>query len=223
MSELADKPNLTAKERAAAWPWIAALHDAEDRREWLGLSRWPETLSGRFQHQAFEQNTQPTNSMRYNKPVAGTFRMPPPVDAWRRPPARLGIRLHTIGRSDDGSTDLTTGERRRHMCIAEKTGTGKSTLLPNPMADDLESGRGFALIDRHGDFPGVARRRTGASNLHAWVKFARGNNPTEAIPIKTLPVAPSTAHPLGTVRSRTQSRYARNRREVERQTQRIFS
>ncbi|HQU08653.1 MAG TPA: hypothetical protein PLV25_01685 [Opitutales bacterium] len=147
-----------------------------------------------------------------------------PVDAWRRPPARLGIRrMHTIGRSDDGSIDLTTGERRRHMSIVGNTGTSKSTLLPNPMADDLESGRGFSLIDPHGDFPRVARRRTDTSNFHAWVKLAEGNNPTEAIPIKTLPVAPSTAHRLGAARSHTQSRYASNWREVERQTHRIFS
>lgn len=37
------------------------------------------------------------------------------------------------------------------MYITGKTGTGKSTLLLNLMSYDLESGRGFALIDPHGD------------------------------------------------------------------------
>ena len=108
------------------------------------------------------------------------------------------------------------------MSIVGKTGTGKSTLLPNPMADDRESGRGFALINPNGDFPGVARRRTDTSNFHAWVKLPRGNDPAAAIPMQTLPVVSSRKR-LDAVRSRTQSRYARNWREVERQTQRIVS
>jgi type IV secretory pathway TraG/TraD family ATPase VirD4 len=40
---------------------------------------------------------------------------------------------------------------RRHLYIIGKTGTGKSTLLYNLMRADLETGRGFALLDPHGD------------------------------------------------------------------------
>jgi hypothetical protein len=46
---------------------------------------------------------------------------------------------------------LSESERRRHIYLAGKTGTGKSTLLLNLMLQDLAAGRGFALIDPHGD------------------------------------------------------------------------
>jgi energy-coupling factor transporter ATP-binding protein EcfA2 len=46
---------------------------------------------------------------------------------------------------------LTHADRRRHVYIIGKSGTGKSTLLSNLMLADLEAGRGFALLDPHGD------------------------------------------------------------------------
>jgi len=53
------------------------------------------------------------------------------------------------------------------MSIVGKTGTGKSALLNNLIASARESGRGFALINRHSDFPGIASRLTDTSNIHA--------------------------------------------------------
>src|SRR5438094_4511318 len=41
--------------------------------------------------------------------------------------------------------------RRGHMYIVGRTGTGKSTLLQTMAAHDLEAGYGLALIDPHGD------------------------------------------------------------------------
>jgi DNA helicase HerA-like ATPase len=41
--------------------------------------------------------------------------------------------------------------RRGHMYLIGKTGTGKSTLLQNMAAHDIEMGYGLALIDPHGD------------------------------------------------------------------------
>ena len=41
--------------------------------------------------------------------------------------------------------------RRRHLWILGKTGMGKSTLLKNIMIQDLQAGRGFALLEPHGD------------------------------------------------------------------------
>lgn len=46
---------------------------------------------------------------------------------------------------------LTHNDRRRHLYVIGKSGTGKSTLLFNMMLADLASGRGFALLDPHGD------------------------------------------------------------------------
>ncbi|MEJ7623729.1 MAG: type IV secretion system DNA-binding domain-containing protein [Pyrinomonadaceae bacterium] len=42
-------------------------------------------------------------------------------------------------------------DRRAHIYILGKTGTGKSTLLETLMIDDMRKGHGFALIDPHGD------------------------------------------------------------------------
>jgi hypothetical protein len=48
----------------------------------------------------------------------------------------FGIRLH---------------DRRQHAYAIGQTGTGKSTLLRNLILQDIEAGRGVALIDPHGD------------------------------------------------------------------------
>ncbi len=46
---------------------------------------------------------------------------------------------------------IKQADRRGHMYMIGKTGTGKSTLMESLMMDDLRKGRGFALIDPHGD------------------------------------------------------------------------
>lgn len=42
-------------------------------------------------------------------------------------------------------------DRRAHMYVIGKTGTGKSTLLETMILQDIESGQGLALLDPHGD------------------------------------------------------------------------
>jgi hypothetical protein len=42
-------------------------------------------------------------------------------------------------------------DRRAHMYIIGKTGTGKSTLLETLIMQDIENGEGLALLDPHGD------------------------------------------------------------------------
>src|SRR6202051_3369116 len=46
---------------------------------------------------------------------------------------------------------LDPEERRRHLYVVGQTGTGKSTLLLNLIAQDLAAGAGLALLDAHGD------------------------------------------------------------------------
>src|SRR5271155_2977093 len=55
---------------------------------------------------------------------------------YRRSGVRLGIRQ---------------SDRLSHMYAIGKTGVGKSTLLEVLARGDLAAGRGFALIDPHGD------------------------------------------------------------------------
>lgn len=42
-------------------------------------------------------------------------------------------------------------DRRRHLYVMGKTGTGKSTLLGNMIINDLKHNQGVAVIDPHGD------------------------------------------------------------------------
>jgi len=46
---------------------------------------------------------------------------------------------------------LSVADRRRHVYVIGKTGTGKTTLLRNLIIQDIEAGRGVMLLDPHGD------------------------------------------------------------------------
>jgi hypothetical protein len=46
---------------------------------------------------------------------------------------------------------LSIEDRRRHLYVIGKTGTGKSTLLRNLIVQDIAAGRGLMLLDPHGD------------------------------------------------------------------------
>ena len=46
---------------------------------------------------------------------------------------------------------MSLDDRRRHMYIIGKTGTGKSEFLKDMIMQDIRSGQGLAVIDPHGD------------------------------------------------------------------------
>ena len=46
---------------------------------------------------------------------------------------------------------IKRADRRYHMYMIGRTGTGKSTLLETLVRDDISSGEGLALFDPHGD------------------------------------------------------------------------
>src|SRR5437899_289760 len=54
-------------------------------------------------------------------------------------------------RNDRRRFGIKRADRRAHMYIVGKTGTGKSTLIANLARQDLLHGEGFALLDPHGD------------------------------------------------------------------------
>lgn len=62
--------------------------------------------------------------------------------------AVLGI---TAFRSRRERFGILPDDRRRHVAIIGKTGMGKSTLLHQLIASDIQAGRGVGLIDPHGD------------------------------------------------------------------------
>jgi len=54
-------------------------------------------------------------------------------------------------REDQRVFGIRQADRRAHLYIIGKTGTGKSTLLSTLIRQDVESGQGLALLDPHGD------------------------------------------------------------------------
>ncbi len=54
---------------------------------------------------------------------------------------------------------LSEDDRRRHIYIIGKTGTGKSQLLEEMVMQDIQNGKGLAVVDPHGDLiDGILRR-----------------------------------------------------------------
>ncbi len=65
---------------------------------------------------------------------------------------RLGV---IFGENNFGGTSTTIGlteeERKTHMYIIGRTGSGKTTLMFNMAKHDIQNGEGIAFIDPHGD------------------------------------------------------------------------
>ncbi len=95
----------------------------------------------------------------------------------------------TKWRDLDKPFGLHAGDRRAHMYVIGKTGTGKSSLLEGMVRQDVLAGNGLALFDPHGDL---------AERLYAWIPESRkrdliyldvpdpeqpfGFNPLEGVP-----------------------------------------
>ncbi len=67
------------------------------------------------------------------------------------PPEELTVFGETDFRSLKRRFGIKRGDRRLHMYAIGKTGTGKSTLLENMIIDDIQKGKGVAVVDPHGD------------------------------------------------------------------------
>ncbi|HRY60430.1 MAG TPA: type IV secretion system DNA-binding domain-containing protein [Patescibacteria group bacterium] len=83
------------------------------------------------------------------------------------PPATLPLEgvvdsqdLTVFGKVNFRDKDMNFGikmdDRRRHMYIIGQTGTGKTTVMKNMVLDDIDEGRGLAIIDPHGEFVDTA-------------------------------------------------------------------
>src|SRR5258708_23195203 len=90
---------------------------------------------------------------------------------------------------------LDPEERRRHLYIVGQTGTGKSTLLLNLIAQDLAAGEGLALLDPHGDLAEAVLRHIPRARTNDLVYVnpadaARpiGFNPLSAVPEDLKPI-----------------------------------
>ncbi len=68
-------------------------------------------------------------------------------------------RINFFGRTEFKNTIATFGikrdDRRKHLYIIGKTGTGKSTMIANMAINDMKNGEGVAVIDPHGDLSDI--------------------------------------------------------------------
>ena len=63
----------------------------------------------------------------------------------------INVFAETTYKNSKTKYGLKRKDRRRHMYVIGKTGTGKSTLLANMAINDLKNDEGLAVIDPHGD------------------------------------------------------------------------
>src|ERR1051326_7084248 len=101
-------------------------------------------------------------------------------------------------RNDRRGFGIKRADRRAHLYVIGKTGTGKSTLIETLIRQDLKAGEGLALFDPHGDLVervlgGMPDRRRGDLiyfNVPDY-KNPLGFNPLERVPAEKRPLAAS--------------------------------
>lgn len=92
---------------------------------------------------------------------------------------------------------IRQADRLMHTYVLGATGVGKSTLLETLARGDLEAGRGFALIDPHGDLAErmrVAAQRSGRPHIYldaAAPSQPHGFNPLRRVREDKIPLAVS--------------------------------
>ncbi|NTV31194.1 type IV secretion system DNA-binding domain-containing protein [candidate division WWE3 bacterium] len=75
-------------------------------------------------------------------------RAEPPIDLPTDTSMKFAV---TTFRNRQVEFGVKPDDRRRHMYIIGKTGTGKTTLIRNMIIQDIRNGEGLAVIDPHGD------------------------------------------------------------------------
>jgi hypothetical protein len=109
-------------------------------------------------------------------------------------------RLTFIGRTTFRNAQRLFGikqaDRRHHLYVIGKTGTGKSTLLETLISQDLAHRRGLALLDPHGDLVERVRARVPEEQRDQVIYFDVPNvaqalafNPLERVPALKRPLA----------------------------------
>lgn len=87
---------------------------------------------------------------------------------------------------------LTDKDRTRHFYIIGQTGTGKSVMLENMAVQDMAAGKGFCLIDPHGELAEKVLAKVPASRANDVIYF----NPADtAMPLGLNILEFDPAHP----------------------------
>jgi type IV secretory pathway TraG/TraD family ATPase VirD4 len=102
----------------------------------------------------------------------------------------------TNHRNSNTPFGIKQADRLSHIYVIGKTGVGKSTLLETLAKQDLDAGRGFALIDPHGDLVDRIARYVGNDSRVVYLNApdARqpyGYNPLRRVRDDKIPLAVS--------------------------------
>ena len=92
-------------------------------------------------------------------------------------------------RNDRRLFGIRKKDRRSHIYMIGKTGTGKSTLLANMIRQDIQNGEGLAVLDPHGDLVERALAHVPANRQNDLVHFnvPDGNLPLSFNPLQRVP------------------------------------
>jgi Type IV secretion-system coupling protein DNA-binding domain len=106
----------------------------------------------------------------------------------RGPEKQITYFARTNFRTEEKAFGIKKPDRRAHMYIIGKTGTGKSTLLETLIRQDIENGEGLALLDPHGDLVEKVLRAVSEKRKSDLIYFnspdrgnALGFNPLERV------------------------------------------
>ena len=123
-----------------------------------------ETISKEYQERSLPEK-EAGHYILTTEELASIFHLPnisveTPKIAWTgakkgEPPLNLPVSAaniigDTIFREVNTRFGIKKSDRRKHVYVVGKTGTGKSTLLKNMIIQDMRSGEGIAVLDPHG-------------------------------------------------------------------------
>jgi len=83
-----------------------------------------------------------------NLPIAGDVEEDLPAQAGKK---LINFFARTEFRNKQATFGIKRDDRRKHMYVVGKTGTGKSTMIANMAINDMRNHEGLAVIDPHGD------------------------------------------------------------------------
>lgn len=81
-------------------------------------------------------------------PVAPEGETTPELEEQKK---RINFFARTEFKNGTATFGIKKDDRRKHLYIVGKTGTGKSTMIANMAINDMKNGEGVAVVDPHGD------------------------------------------------------------------------
>lgn len=121
-------------------------------------------------------------------------RAEPPVDLPtpnNTPADQISVYAVTTFRNSNITFGIKREDRRRHLYVVGKSGTGKSKMLEHLIEADIKAGKGICVIDPHGDLVQAMMRRVPEERIKdvayfspADLKYPIAFNPLENVAVE---------------------------------------